>query len=501
MTDLIIVEFAKAVSKQKCGLAEEALEIYKDIISSNPNIYQVYHNMNIAISEIVDRGISLRNKRILDDTENTIVMALNYGNENANAFMLLGAIKRAKGNFGESLEYFAKSMALNPASEGCRLHFRNLIISSSNTAMEFYHNGDFDSAATLLKAVLAIRPKRYISAEDATLLFKQCQSTAAQLYNRKLYQEAATLIKSILNNHLNAESLHIAGLIAADQNQHAAAVDLFRIAIDTSPNIPLFHVSMGKSLYALKQYDQAERAFTLSLEQDNDYLVQKREVNDEIIKHVHAGRFQRSKTLIFCTSYIENEKSWDERYRIWLKYYRSSMLAHHKMCMIDDGGKYNPDYGDLIFHRFENRLGRKSDTDFPGWWRSFLFSVEVAKREGCNKIVHIESDAFLLSNRIMIYIDSIQNGWISFWCRRWQMPESAIQVICEDNFDKLAKLSEHDPNSEFFLESAESLLPFTKAIKVFKGDRYGEYIDHIPDDADYVCQLSGSMRHTINNLL
>ncbi|BAI76858.1 hypothetical protein AZL_f00980 (plasmid) [Azospirillum sp. B510] len=497
----ITIEFERAVSKQKNGEPEESLKIYHKIESIMPNNFQVANNMRIAVLESINKGILLHNNGYFSEAEGVFEKILEVDGHNHNATMILGIIKRYKGEFKESLNLIAKSVALDPGSEASRINLQESIIIISNAAAELYRKDDFVNAASLLEAILSIRPKRYISADDAARLFKQCQATAAQLYNRKFHNESARLIRSILSNYQSAESLHIAGLIAADQNKHVIAVKIFESAIDQSQNNSNYYISMAKSLYALKQYEAAENAFSMSLERDSSYIIQKKTVINQINHYVHNGKYNRNKSLLFCTSYVDSDDSWNKRYKLWMEYYKNSVLARHNICMIDDGGGHRPDCGDIIFHRFDNRLGRKSETNFPGWWRSFLFSVEIARREGCNKIIHIESDAFLISNRIMLYIDSIQNGWVSFWCRRWQMPESAIQVICEDNFDKISEISEKDLRSDFFLKSAESLLPFTETIKFFKGDRYGEYIDHIPDDADYVCQLSGNMRHAINMMV
>lgn len=491
--------FKEAASKQESGKFEEAIYIYSHMISSNIEVEKAKYNLSIAIIHYLNQGIKFYNENCFDDAESVFQKAAEYDNENSQALMLLGVVKISKRKFTESLRILVKSMVLNPASEKCRTYLRNSIHITSNAAMDLYKNSDFSNAATLLNAVLESRPKLHIPIEDLELLFRQCQATATQLYNSKLYQEAAKLITNILNNYLSAEALHIAGLIAADQNQHSVAVNFFENAIDHSPDNPIINISMGKSLYALGRHDEGERFFLMSLEQDNDYKRQKNDVIEKINHYAHFGRVSKDRSLIFCTSYINSKQSWDERYNIWLEYYRSSMLARHKICMIDDGGSYDPDCSNMIFHRFQERLGRKSEIDFPGWWRSFLFSAEVAKREGCNKIIHIESDAFLLSNRIMIYIEAIKSGWTSFWCPRWQMPESAIQVICEDNFDKMLEIAENDLNGEFFLKSAESLLPFTDTIKFFNGDRYGEYIDYIPGNADYVCQTIGKILR--NNII
>jgi hypothetical protein len=68
--------------------------------------------------------------------------------------------------------------------------------------------------------------------------------------------------------------------------------------------------------------------------------------------------------------------------------------------------------------------------------------VAVARHHGCRRIVHIESDAYVLSRRMQAFLASRTAGWTAMWCPRWSFAESAIQVICEDQFDAVQRLGE-----------------------------------------------------------
>jgi len=119
------------------------------------------------------------------------------------------------------------------------------------------------------------------------------------------------------------------------------------------------------------------------------------------------------------------------------------------------------------------------------------------RHKGFQKIVHIESDAFVLSERMMAYINGLEEGWTAFWCPIWQIPETAIQVIGCDQFEKVEELARLDRADPFFLGGAEYILPFTNVVKFFKGDRYAEYAKAAPDDADYICQLDGAIKDSL----
>ncbi|OEZ94191.1 hypothetical protein JAB9_42200 [Janthinobacterium sp. HH107] len=194
--------------------------------------------------------------------------------------------------------------------------------------------------------------------------------------------------------------------------------------------------------------------------------------------------------------------------------------------MIDDGSPFLPpadiiktvshsaplasnDDKNLII-RFDNNLGRQSGADYPGWWRSFLHSVKVANELGVDKIIHIESDAYIMTPRLVKFINEIESGWNVLWSPRYRMPETAIQVICRDQFAIFEKFKDNHPDYSF-PDIAEKLLPFTTVHKQFKGDRYSDFTKNrwifrskkfnkipifkhvffwetIPPDADFVTQ-------------
>lgn len=232
------------------------------------------------------------------------------------------------------------------------------------------------------------------------------------------------------------------------------------------------------------------------------------------------------KSILFCTSYIRDEQAWQERYRRWLDYYQDGPIEAARKIMIDDGSPYLPPAqiirtvpcttplstvadGNVIV-RFDDNLGRQSMSAYPGWWRSFLHSVTLARELGADKIIHIESDAFILSSRLADFINAIESGWHVMWTEYYKFPETAIQVICRDQFDAFEQFKARQPDLNYG-ELAEYLLPFTSVDRQFKGDRYSEirslrgifrskkferiallrkhiYRNTIPADADFVTQ-------------
>ncbi|MYN42496.1 hypothetical protein GTP55_24450 [Duganella sp. FT109W] len=196
------------------------------------------------------------------------------------------------------------------------------------------------------------------------------------------------------------------------------------------------------------------------------------------------------KSLLFCTSFISGNEAWETRYQRWLDYYRDVPINAVKKIMIDDGSPFLPSASLIktISHtdpvaaetdahlivRFDNNLGRQSIKDYPGWWRSFLHSIEIADELGVDKIIHIESDAFILSPQLVEFLNQVRDGWHVLWSPHNDFPETAIQVICRDQFDIFRNFKQKNPELRFH-DFAERVLPFTDVHREFKGDRYSEF--------------------------
>ncbi len=194
------------------------------------------------------------------------------------------------------------------------------------------------------------------------------------------------------------------------------------------------------------------------------------------------------RTLLFCTAYADSPEVWGNRYLPWYQYYSQSSLRVNNLLVIDDGSPTQPDFlQENEYHRFSDRLGRQAAHVYPGWYRSFSYGVLNGISKGFDKIIHAESDAFFFSDRIKDFVNSIDSGWHTFWCPKHNLHESALQVICKDQFTP-AKIFLNAHYSAYSGSCLDGMFPYTHVHKNFVGDRYGEYLEGIPKDADYACQ-------------
>ena len=212
--------------------------------------------------------------------------------------------------------------------------------------------------------------------------------------------------------------------------------------------------------------------------------------------------------LIFCTCYADSLAVWESRYRRWITAVRRTGLTVRQILIVDDGSPCVPDWPDatfvdegapipadaqLVVYRFKERLGRAGTENYPGWYRSFCFAGRYATQLGVEKVVHIESDAFLISSRIQETFNNFREGWASVYVERYSMPESAIQVIAGSSIDALRAFSE-TPYQARIGKAIENVIPFTHVFKEFKGGRYGETLDYVPLDAEWAVQIFPPLR-------
>jgi tetratricopeptide (TPR) repeat protein len=213
-------------------------------------------------------------------------------------------------------------------------------------------------------------------------------------------------------------------------------------------------------------------------------------------------RVRKQKTLLFCTAYATGNNVWEDRYRRWLDAIDVSSIEYDQEIMIDDGSPILPQWPDVsIAHDLDHyptdarqvlislapHLGRLGMFNVPGWYRSFSTAAKIAVRFGFDKIIHIESDAFIISERLQRYINLSDEGWISLWCDTHAVPETGIQIIAGTGLHAYSEFA-RQPHEVFVEKSFEKTIPFTHVERGFRGGRYGEKLNYVPRDADWTMQ-------------
>jgi hypothetical protein len=215
------------------------------------------------------------------------------------------------------------------------------------------------------------------------------------------------------------------------------------------------------------------------------------------------------KTLLFCTGWSDTQNRWNDLFRVWFDHVKKSNLHYDQIIIPDDGSTCMPDpmwieaevidsfsnrqpTSEVVFYKFPDNLGNHHEQwQWLGCYRSIQLAAEYSQRYNFEKIIYLESDARLLSNRVCDYINTTNDTWTAMYCPKFNMPELGIMFCSgtqlETYYNTMSKTyNEHSPIG--FARLLEKVFPFTHVEKNFVGDRYSEYPMPIPDIADYACQ-------------
>jgi len=115
---------------------------------------------------------------------------------------------------------------------------------------------------------------------------------------------------------------------------------------------------------------------------------------------------------------------------------------------------------------------RASMLDYPYVWRNYWVIKDLLQTY--DRIFYIATDARIISQRLLDYLEGLEEGWVALWSPKYNFPEPCIQVItrCEEFEEFFA--GPCDP-FKYNGQIEELTLPFTHVEHGFMGDRYGEY--------------------------
>ena len=147
----------------------------------------------------------------------------------------------------------------------------------------------------------------------------------------------------------------------------------------------------------------------------------------------------------------------------------------------------------IVLYHFQNHLGRNDIKNFPGWFRSFTFALSYAQQYGFEKIIHLESDFFVLSKPLFNWINTLSSSWSTLFSQHYNFPECAIQVITQDQYSAYEHLTKKDYAKEYVGWDMETVLPFTHVDKSFLGDRSDAINQAQWWTGDYLAQVKDAM--------
>ena len=190
-----------------------------------------------------------------------------------------------------------------------------------------------------------------------------------------------------------------------------------------------------------------------------------------------------AKTALVTLCYLDgNDASGGsrvERNVKYIEYYRKlkEQLGFSHFILLDNASSWEArdsfryrlkDNSDIIFVGFSDYLARKGGYDYPYCWRGLNYLRHYMDR--FEKLMCIDSDYFVCSERLATYLRELETGWTSLWSAAYQFPEAACHVICKDQFYRWDLTDWNAWNGHVM----ETFLPFTHIERDFIADRFGE---------------------------
>lgn len=124
-------------------------------------------------------------------------------------------------------------------------------------------------------------------------------------------------------------------------------------------------------------------------------------------------------------------------------------------------------------------------------WRH-LYTTKILIALGYEKIIYVDSDCFLVSQRMVDHIRDIKSGWTAFWIQKYSFPSAELHVLCKDAFPTFLEFA--DPPFGYYLgKLMEKTLPFTHIEMGMRVDRWGEDLKPQEPWMDAYCQAPVSL--------
>ena len=138
---------------------------------------------------------------------------------------------------------------------------------------------------------------------------------------------------------------------------------------------------------------------------------------------------------------------------------------------------------DVLIESAQPHLKRGHLLDYPAVWRAYNFIPTLFA--DYEKVIFVATDAYMLSQRLADYVESLDSGWTALWSPKYKYPATEIQVIVR-GASPFEEWAANLPPPEAGERPEEELVPLTHVEKGFVGDRYSEYneSENVPPIAD-----------------
>ena len=187
------------------------------------------------------------------------------------------------------------------------------------------------------------------------------------------------------------------------------------------------------------------------------------------------------KTALVTTTYLEPEVRLLKTQK-FIDYY-TLIVPQWDLIVLDNASPLEICYpfyaknSQVQFQRYVTHYGRPSHLDYKYLWRAVWEIKNIL--EEYDKVVYMDNDFFIRSGRMVQFINELKDGWTTFWCPRFTMPETGCHVVAGRAFAYHDWIVQHSPDHFNGRYMMETVLPCT-VDKTMVGDRYFEDGDSAP---------------------
>lgn len=171
-------------------------------------------------------------------------------------------------------------------------------------------------------------------------------------------------------------------------------------------------------------------------------------------------------------------------------------LPNEQFVRLCDGTENIPSFSQdqLTVIHWSDALPRIDQWTCPGYYRSLYTLARCAKEQNFDKLIYCEWDFFVLNRAMMEEIAAIDHGLIAYWVPRYLFAESNLIICGKEHFQVLLDAAVTNSDKALTTETiAENSFPWTEVRKHRVGDRYPEFREDIPLNADYCAQVPVDM--------
>lgn len=210
------------------------------------------------------------------------------------------------------------------------------------------------------------------------------------------------------------------------------------------------------------------------------------------------------RTCLYTTNLLDGRDFYgtDRVYRTfrWLFWYENikDLLGYDDIHILDDGSSRErlaifDNIPNLYVHTF-NKIGKtgRHEHDYPWCWRGVYFMRDLIDK-GYDKIINIDTDGFILNDRLAEFVGKKNNGWWTLTPREFRFPENALNVLNRDAFPVLQEFTKV-PMDTHYGKILELTLPFTEVSDQFRTFRWGQDFVEQDDTMDFYCQAHQKIR-------